>query len=354
MRKKTQSKRLAIVVPTYQRTELLALLITDIRAQSLQPDLVVVVDGKPNSGNVTRLLSGMVPAPDWKLIYIPSCHANAPFQRFVGSQAASGYEIVMFVDDDMRFPENDSFEKLVAPFAWQDRFVVGVSPNIDFPARKQGKSQSFRWKFVGFMRSSAKLFPGELTPVGDRIPVLPDKAYASSQWLRGGVMVYRGSALGEFAYRDDVFALSHIRCGLGADDTYFSRYVGLDGELLIANCVTAIHPDADTSKAYPYDKYRLAYARAFSRRFLNDHYRLNMPAQFSDRLALIRSYVWNFMVNWLKALVYFSPEDLAYAWGYTLGALYGLVLRPTSNVLTSDINWQFDLEEALAQQVVLK
>lgn len=167
-------------------------------------------------------------------------------------------------------------------------------------------------------------------------------------------MAFQNHVLSKVIFSEDVFALSHIHCGLGSDDTYLSRCVGLYGELLQANCAIVEHPDKDISRVYPADMKQLGYARAYSRRFLNDHYRLNKETRLLDRVALIKSYLWTFFLNWANAIGTFNNSRLAYAWGHTLGIFRALIQAPTARNLAPEINWQADAEKALANQVDIK
>jgi hypothetical protein len=167
-------------------------------------------------------------------------------------------------------------------------------------------------------------------------------------------MAYRSDVLSRVIYSEDIFALSYIHCGLGSDDTYLSRCVMPYGELLLANCAKVEHPNLDVSKVYPSDMKQLGYAEAYSRRFLNDHYRLNGLPRWSDRLALVKSYLWAFLSNWAKAIGTFNKPRFAFAWGYTNGALRGIFQKPTAKNLTPHIEWRKDAQTALTQQITFQ
>ena len=167
-------------------------------------------------------------------------------------------------------------------------------------------------------------------------------------WLRGGAMAFRFEAIQQNPYYPDVFAMGQIRCGLGVDDTFVARWAGQYGRLLFASKAIFHHPNSDDSKAYPAQGYGLGYARAYSRRFLNDHYRILEAPHLVDRLALVRSYGANIILSWYKALISFRQYHYLYAWGYTRGAMRGLIQKPTSKNLTPNIDWMTDAEDALA------
>ncbi len=341
-------RKLAVVIPTYKRALLLKYLITDLLMQTTLPDELIVVDGDSKSTEVNSMLMQFQFPINMVVKYIPSNHGNAPYQRFLGVESIGDCEWVIFIDDDIRLIQNDSIEKLTAPFTWNDRFIVGITPRIVFPSRNLSAGVLPKWRILRFMGSSFGIAPGGLTPSGDRImPTNTGNDYEIVQWLCGGVMSYRKSGLRKVVFSEDVFALSEIRCGLGADDTYLSRCVGLGGELLYAHCVSVQHPDSDSSKAYPADMRQLAYARAYSRRFLNDHYRLREKPLLSDRIALLKSYLWNIIINWGWLLIDLRAARFMYAWGYMMGALRGLIQSPRARTLTPRINWIDDSKESI-------
>jgi glycosyltransferase involved in cell wall biosynthesis len=262
-----QPKKLSIVIPTYKRAHILKYLLNDLLAQTMLPDELIIVDGDPESEITKSCLFELKFPLCLNVLYIPSNHANAPYQRYLGAKAANDYGWVIFIDDDIRIVQNDALEKIMLPFTWGDRLIVGVSPKIIFPLREKPIDKHYRRNYLEFMKSSFQVSPGELTPSGDRVP-LEDTTddYVPAKWLRGGVMAFQNEVLSKVIYSEDVFALSHIHCGLGADDTYLSRCVGLSGYLLQANCAIVEHPDKDISKVYPADTKELGYARAYSRR----------------------------------------------------------------------------------------
>ena len=355
----THSPRLVIVVPTYKRTTLLRRLLEDISLQMVQPQAVVIVDGDPASGEVLQMLANMSLPAAWRIVYQPSNHANAPFQRYLGWRVALefGGDVLLYFDDDLRLHKPDAIAKVITPFTWDESDVLGVTADIKFgdvsrlpDTEALRNPQSRLWYvLVKLFGSSTHVPPGGLSPVGHRqLPVREKQdEYAVVQWLRGGVMAYRMEAIDKGCFSEDAFAMAHIRCGLGVDDTALSRDIGSNGKMLIAFETGIEHPDDDTPKAYPYRARKLAYATAYSRRFLNDVYRNPAPPTLSDRLALLKNYVGVTAFAWLRAVTSFKAYRFAYAWGYTQGAMRGLVQKPTAKNLTPHIDWWADAEKAL-------
>lgn len=346
----------AVCIPTFKRPHLLKLLIDDISKQTMKPNHIIVVDGDPNSSQVRQILmngGSCIIAT----IYVPSNHGNLPYQRYLGWRVAKDLEvdIIIYFDDDERLLESDVIAQLVATFNTSSD-VVGVGCRIRFghatdgsdasQARSQKSSPSIAL-LIKYFGSSRRLHPGSVTPTGNRVSLIDDGTpHAVTSWLHGGAMAYRMSAMSETVFSDDLFALDHVRCGLG-EDTFLSRRVGARGILKYIHIVSVSHPNADSPKSYPSDAFRFAYAATYSRRFQNDYYRVYDPPQFSDRVALLRSYIAGILISWMRALRFPSRLHWALACGTMLGAVQGFTRPPTARCLTPDINWWLDADEAL-------
>jgi len=358
------TQRLIVCIPTYKRTALLERLLKDISSQTVRPQVVVIVDGDPDSGSVKQvLLSSSIPST-WQVLYVPSNHSNLAYQRYLGWRVARKTEcdVLLYFDDDLRLLQQDTIEKILDPFTGDGGDVVGVTaPSHTGDLGKFNETEALRdhstllTQLARAFGSFNKTRPGGLTPVGHRRwPAIDERnPYAPVEWLQGRIMAYRMEALAQSCFSEDLFALTHIHCGLG-EDTFLSRQVGTKGQMLMALNAQVEHPDDDTPKAYPYQAQKLAYATAYSRRFLNDHYRSPHPPTMADRLALVRNYLGVTTIAWLRAIASFKAYRYAYAWGYTLGSVRGLLQKPTAKNLTPDIDWWADAEEALAQARVLQ
>jgi glycosyltransferase involved in cell wall biosynthesis len=341
---KKSEEKLAIVIPTFRRVSTLRCLLSDLLHQTVMPDALVIVDGDPDSGEAIRMLMQYQFPFGLTVKYISSNHGNAPYQRYLGAEIARGHQWVIFFDDDIRMNDIDVIEKMIAPFTWKDRCVVGVSPCIEFPSREY-VHREYKGSYP----------PGSITPVGDRVPIVDNEAdYLSVATLRGGCMAYCLKDLLAVMFSEDAFAMSHIRCGLGVDDTFLSRQVSQFGELIYAACARVIHPDSDMPQAYPARGYKLAYARAFSRRFINDNYRIKQHPTLSDRLFLIKYLVGHIGLGFWCAFRTMDKSRFAYAWGYLIGAIRAFIQKPTAKNLTPYINWRIDAEQALVKMVLIQ
>lgn len=359
MNDKTRFASLAISIPTYKRPWLLDQLLTDLSHQSCHPDILIIVDGEPASGDVLTVLRNHERQVPWTIVYVPSNHPNLPYQRYLGWRVAKQHncEILLYLDDDLRIPQSRAIELLITPLAWDSKGIVGVTCPIrqDFntPIGKEIRHHQYQGKngespfLVRWFGNSRKLAPGELTPVGQRrAPSNRGHAYEPVDWLRGGVMTFKMDALRQNSFADSVFAMAELGWGKG-EDLILSRCVSFNGKYMYANNVVVEHPNADVPKAYSADAYPLGYGDAYSRRLVNDMYRGNSKPSFSDRMALMKTYIGTTALYFCGVLRRPSWYQLAYTTGYLVGAFRGLMQSPTAKRLTPHIRWWEDADMAL-------
>jgi hypothetical protein len=317
---------------------------------------LVIVDGEPGSGEVREALGATRLPPEWKIVYVPSSHANLAYQRYLGWRAAAGCEWLLYLDDDLRLPSHTALEKVLTPLGWSDSNVVAVTAELKGPEHgegRDGKPSGLTAWLVERFGSGRRVPAGALAPSGHRrAPIYRGQEYEKVEWLRGGVMGFRMSALGQECFSDSLFAVTHANCGLG-EDTFLGRRLCTKGQIMLAFNTGIEHPNADSPKAYPSDPFRFGRALAYSRRFLNDYYRGFEPPRLADRFALLKSYAGNLMLAYFRGCASFRRDHWRYAWGYTVGVMLGLARKPTARTLTPHIDWWADAEKALAQAVVL-
>lgn len=355
----------ALAIPTYNRPHLLKLLLQDIFNQSLIPSFIIIIDGNPKTNDVQSLLRSQKNRNSTKILYIPSNHPNLAYQRYLGWKCVEKFTInyLLYLDDDLRLHQADTIENLIKNLE-ADNCVAGVTCQIRFGKMESTNEDYNRLhsdKFIPYGRLvrwlgySHNLQPGGITPIGNRIPpTLSDEISTQEvQWLRGGVMLYRMSFIDLSCFSEDLFALDHIHCGKG-EDTFLSRQLMTKGKLLLDSSIIVDHPNLDLPKTYPVDAFHFGYASAYSRRFLNDHYRMTSHATPADRIALIWAYAGNNLLNFYSMVKKPAGYRKSYAWGYFKGSLRGLLQKPTAKNLTPGINWWKDAEQALAQVIEIK
>jgi hypothetical protein len=109
------------------------------------------------------------------------------------------------------------------------------------------------------------------------------------------------------------------------------------------------HPHADLPVDYPTKAQALGFATAYSRRFLNDTYRITRPPTLGDRASLLCGYAGRSLLAWWRAVTAPARHRWAYAWGFTQGAMAGIFVPPSARRLSPGVDWWADAERALAQ-----
>jgi glycosyltransferase involved in cell wall biosynthesis len=351
------SFNLAICIPTYRRPQLLRQLLGDLSRQTVPIDRLIIVDGDPSRETLEAVAAA--PSGARELCYVPSNHANLPYQRLVGWKAAAGAKWLLYLDDDLRLLHPDCVARLIRPLRATRGRVVGTTAEFEgYPGESKGSAGAFRGapprsaslaKVARRFGSSCRTAEGDLSPAGHRRPLVDrHKPYELVGCLRGGAMAYRMSAMTPECFCDALFAMSEHGWGLG-EDTLLSRRVGSRGVLLTALRAGFVHPGGDRTVAYRRTAFGRGYATAYSRRLLNDHFRGFEPTRWADRLALAKSYAANMLLAWVHALGRRDRHAGVFALGYTLGAVRGLVQAPTSRRLSPTIDWRADAEAALSQ-----
>ena len=359
---KAAAQTLAVCICTFQRPALVGRLVADLLEQGTRPDALIVVDGDPASGQARSVLESSGFAG--RLVYVASNHPNQPYQRYLGWRVAVELpaDILLYFDDDIRLLERETIEKIIQPFSWMDRHVAGVTAPTFSPrsAEKLSAAPALLEQRQARTPALARWFgegtrtpPGGLTASGHRVEAdCAGNPYARVDCLRGRVMAFRMSALGRANFPDDLFAMKHVRAGLG-EDTLISHSVLPSGELLTACEARIEHPDDEMPNSYPHRAYDYGIAVSYSRRLLNDYYRFPGKPLLKDRLALARSYAGNMVLNWWKFFRQPRAHRFQYARGYARGVWRAILRPPRAKILTPRIDWEADAVRALESKMEL-
>ncbi|MDA1313252.1 MAG: glycosyltransferase [Acidobacteria bacterium] len=351
---------LAICIPTYRRPGLLRRLLGDLSKQTVWPEQLIIVDGDPSSHHA-RAVAESAGFDVSCVTYVPSNHANLPFQRYLGWRAAAGQRWIVYLDDDLRVPDKDALEKLILPLETLPGEIAGVTARIEFPNRPVARASidgssravSLLGALVHRFGSAHETQAGGLTPVGYRKPPADTgEPYATTQWLRGGVMAFDRNALDEQCFGERLFALAEIRAGLG-EDTIISTKAALRGRLLLAWHVLFLHPDDDSPKAYAFEGYQAGWAHAYSRRLINDSYRGFEPATWADRAALVKHYLGKNLLNLRQCYLCPGWKTWNFASGYAWGSVWGLFRPPNASRLAPGVDWQRDAADCLRRATLV-
>lgn len=151
------SVRVSIVTPTFRRPEQVADLFENLRAQTVLPCELVLVDGAPEDDTRTEaVVKANAPALPFPVVYVRSGRGTA-IQRNAGIDRAAG-DFVAFIDDDVRLEPN-FLEVILDVFAADaDRKiggVVGYRTNQHFSA-----ADTARWRWYRRLRLLTVYEPG--------------------------------------------------------------------------------------------------------------------------------------------------------------------------------------------------
>lgn len=354
----------ALCICTFRRTEFLKRLLQDMLHQTMLPGVLIIVDGDPSSDSVPSLLKEIQFPEQMKKWWLPSNHANLPYQRYLGWLALQNERLSYFIylDDDLRIKRPETLSRIIEPLTREDENVVGVTTELvhGLPADDQANALTMTSVqpggdslFVKWFGAARNIQPGGLSPSGHRrMPISNSAGISEVNWLTGGVMAYAFKAMFRHCFSEDLFAVYEVKSGKG-EDTLLSRRVGASGKMYYLFGDHFEHPGGVLPVAYSTHPFQYGFALAYSRRMLNDDYRPYRSPLFSDRVALVKSYFGTAMLNWWRALKRPGLRQFQLAAGYSLGALQGLLKRPSARTLTPQINWQADALAALSNRMAV-
>ncbi len=107
-------KKIAAVVVTYNRLELLKRILGGLQQQTRQPDAIIVVNNGSTDGSTEWLNS----QPGLRVTHQANGGSAAGFHTGLAEAVAAGYDYAWIMDDD-GFPEKDCLEKLTSSEAFR-------------------------------------------------------------------------------------------------------------------------------------------------------------------------------------------------------------------------------------------
>ncbi len=350
---------LCVCICTYQRSGLLLKLVGDIAAQTLKPKALIIVEGRPSSEETKDLLQEVSLRENLRIIYIASRHPNLAYQRYLGWSAAvqQRAEVIAYFDDDLRFQNPNILEVLKNRLLREHLAGLTAETKTGSPEKfknhallreQREAKKDFFSRIARRFGAGRNLRPGALSPSGHRIPPPLDEKESAVSWLQGRVMVYDLRFLTQECFSNDLFALTHVRCGLG-EDTFLSHRVASKGELRLLRDLDILHPDEDMPNSYPIRPFAFGFATAYSRRLLNDDYRFPERAKCKDRQALLFSYAGHILTAFAKFIFSPSLPRLLFFLGYSKGAFKGVFFPPRAETLSPGVEWRKDAESDLAK-----
>jgi len=272
--------KLALIIPTRNRLELLANLLKSLREQTVQPHQVIIVDGsdQPIEPEIKQFLS---PGVSYLRVFPPSLTR----QRNEGIKALNeDMTLVGYLDDDIVL-ESDAVEAMLNFWEKCPDDVGGSSFNI---TNNPPVKLSLFGKLLGRLFCLDNGRQGVVLRSGfNRIvsPVLED---TYTGWLCGGATVWRRQLLEEHKYDERLSAFAYY------DDVDFSLLVRDRWKLVVQRNARVQHypPPLDPKKSYPFARMLVQHRYLLVRK----HPQLSVPlfywATLGHTLGLITSSIW--------------------------------------------------------------
>jgi glycosyltransferase involved in cell wall biosynthesis len=215
-------QKIAFIIPTKDRPKQLKNLLLSISKQSIKPNQIIIVDSSAETN------ANFIPTEGLAIEYIKVSFSSLAKQRNVGMQQIKPeIDLVGFLDDDIEFEDNSMVE-MTKFWQYADKNLGGACFNIisDTASKKNYLKRIF---FTGDNKMGLVLRSGYNTKI------CPAKNDIHTQWLLGGVTIWRKNIIEEFKF-DEWFQ------GYGLFEDYeYSYRVGKRYQLAVASNAKVKH-----------------------------------------------------------------------------------------------------------------
>jgi len=195
LQKKPCENRLALVIPTRNRPEILIKLLTSIQKQTVQPDQIIIVDGSdiPIKNQIRSFVIGTTS-------YIHCYPPSLTKQKNDGlAHLNRDITLIGYLDDDIEL-EPDALQHLFKFWEKNSSDLGGTGFNIiNVPKKKP---------IITFIRKIFSIdgdIPGKVLHSGFCTALSPADSDFDCEWLCGGATVWRREVFNSF-YFDEWFA----------------------------------------------------------------------------------------------------------------------------------------------------
>ncbi|MBN2583284.1 MAG: glycosyltransferase family 2 protein [Planctomycetes bacterium] len=286
--------KLALIIPTRHRLELLSKLMATFEAQTVPPHQIIVVDGSDEP--IEQALRERHPS-----VPITYVHVQPPGltrQRNAGIAAVSDEAtLVGYLDDDIEL-EPETVENLLRFWDQAGDDVGGVSFNIT-------NNEHLPVSWFGRLFGTDSRRRGAILPSGFVTPVRADEEATPTEWLCGGATVWRREMVDRYKY-DEWFAGTAY-----FEDVDFSYRVGQTHKLFVLRDARVTHNPP------PYEARKMRYFGemhcTYRYHFVEKHFGRKWPFYWST-LGVMATRGWAALRRW-DAKSYYNA----------LGTLVGLV-----------------------------
>lgn len=275
--------RLALIIPTRNRPQLLGVLLKSLEAQTVPPHQTIVVDGSDEPIEATL---GQYRLP---ITYVRVFPPSLTKQRNAGRRAvAPDMTLVGYLDDDI-VAEPEAVARLIEFWDRAGPKVGGTSftiTNTEYAA----PSLLYRLFLIDSTRRGAILRSGYATSIE------PTDAVNRAEWLCGGATVWRRDVLDRFDY-DEWFAGA-----ANYEDADLSYRIGREYELVVLRDARVGHypPPFDPKKMRHYGEMHVTYRWYFVRK----HFGRTFPAFYWSTLGAIANSFISAAIRWNRAALY--------------------------------------------------
>lgn len=248
--------RLAFIVPTRNRPGLLKNLLASIKAQTVQPVQVIIVDGsdEPIEPSIREYLSATVTC-------IRVFPPGLTKQRNAGITAlGENITLAGFVDDDIVL-EPDAVEALLRFWEHCPEDVGGTSFHIT-NTESAHPVVRFLAKLLGSLFRYDSFKQGAVLRSGFQTMVWPVREDTYAQWLCGGATIWRKAVLQEFKFDEELGGSSYV------EDLDFSYSVARKHRLAVLKDSRVQHypPPFDRRRCYALGRFNIQQRYYFVRK----------------------------------------------------------------------------------------
>lgn len=228
----------SVAITTYNRPGSVANLVKQVRACTLQPDQILVVD---SSDQVNEVMGS-----DKTITYIRSSHKNQPYQRYLAYLSCKA-EVIIFLDDDLEIIDFTVFEVMLARLSMPG--IRGVSVGfqhynaISSLMESQVDSKSLFFRVINFISGVPVLKPGKIYLAGLAGPRPTEEGLVD--YFNGAIMGFYKTDL-EHLFNPVLFTLFEDRLGMG-EDKVISMELGLRKKLWFVPDEFFIHPPVESN-----------------------------------------------------------------------------------------------------------
>lgn len=293
--------KIAFIVPTRNRPQLLARLLDSIKIQTIQPDQIIIVDGSDQSieNEIKTYLNTTV---NYVRVFPPGLTR----QRNEGRKALrDDITLVGYLDDDIVM-EKDATEAMLDFWETCPQDMGGASFNII-----NSSFYKATWLSKLFCLDNGR--KGSVLKSGNNTGVAPLSENIYSQWLCGGATIWREKIFSEFIYDEWYKGWAYL------EDVDFSFTVSKKYKLAAIHSAKVQHlpPPLKPQK----------YSSFIKRHVVEQYYFVNKHKELSVFL-FFWSILGSILIITLVGLRRLRPVNFSIAWAYLSGLF---------NVLTGNL-----------------